>query len=51
MTRDPVCGAYVEPRTAHARMEHEGTTYYFCSERCQATFQGNPGQYTGKGRR
>ena len=32
---DPVCGMQVDPAEAKHRAEHEGTTYYFCSDRCR----------------
>jgi P-type Cu+ transporter len=47
MTRDPVCGMYVEPHTAQARLEYGGKTWYFCSERCQAAFHKEPARYAG----
>ena len=34
---DPVCGMSVDRATAR-RLEHDGHTYYFCSEHCRATF-------------
>jgi uncharacterized protein len=34
---DPVCGMSVDRATAH-RLEHDGRTYFFCSEHCRATF-------------
>ena len=35
MTRDPICGMEVDPATAAASWEHQGTTYYFCSDWCR----------------
>jgi YHS domain-containing protein len=35
---DPVCGMKVD-RASAVRLEHEGTTYYFCSEHCMTRFQ------------
>jgi heavy metal translocating P-type ATPase len=40
--RDPVCGMDVDPANATARVEYEGTSYYFCSARCVETFRKNP---------
>ena len=37
LVRDPVCGTYVPPRQALSRTS-AGSTYYFCSEKCRATF-------------
>lgn len=39
---DPVCGMAVEKFTATASTEHEGRTYYFCSEGCRQTFEWEP---------
>ncbi len=37
LVRDPVCGTYVPPRAALS-LTSAGSTYYFCSEECRATF-------------
>ena len=42
---DPVCHMTVDPASAAATAEHEGTTYYFCSEHCAATFKADPARY------
>ncbi|MBI3647607.1 MAG: YHS domain-containing protein [Actinobacteria bacterium] len=39
---DPVCGMEVEPATAAAAWEHEGTVYYFCSVGCMERFREDP---------
>jgi Cu+-exporting ATPase len=39
---DPVCGMTVEPSTAAAAWDHEGTTYYFCSIGCFDRFREDP---------
>ncbi len=39
---DPVCGMEVDPETAEAAWEHEGTVYYFCSSRCLERFRADP---------
>jgi hypothetical protein len=36
---DPVCGMKVD-RSKALRLEHDGTTHYFCSEHCRQRFQG-----------
>ena len=46
-TTDPVCGMGVDPATAAASAEHHGTTYYFCSTACAATFNSDPHTYAG----
>jgi Cu+-exporting ATPase len=45
MERDPVCGMEVDPKTAPARSERNGKTYYFCSTACKQQFEQNPSQY------
>ena len=35
---DPVCGMKVD-RSKALRLEHDGTTHYFCSEHCRQRFQ------------
>src|ERR1700712_3801847 len=48
--RDPVCGMSVDPATAKWRAEHNGTTYYFCSEGCRTKFVASPENYPGEDR-
>jgi P-type Cu+ transporter len=43
--KDPVCRMEIEPATAAASEEHDGTTYYFCSESCQQRFVADPGKF------
>src|SRR6516165_7413064 len=42
---DPVCGMKVDPSTARNKIEHNGKTFYFCSERCRAKFVDDPTKY------
>ena len=42
---DPVCGMTVDPATAAATAEHDGTTSYFCAKGCQKAFLADPAQY------
>ncbi len=42
---DPVCGMKVRPSEAAAQVEHEGTTYYFCSQDCADSFREAPEDY------
>ena len=44
-TIDPVCGMSVDPATARWSAQHEGTTYYFCSEGCRDKFVADPARY------
>ena len=45
--RDPVCGMFVDPKTA-LKSEHEGKAYYFCSAEDKAKFDKDPGAYTSQ---
>ena len=45
---DPVCGMTVTPGPNALRAEHDGKTYYFCSERCRSRFMESPEQFLGK---
>ena len=45
--KDPVCGMVVTERSPH-RLDHEGTTFYFCSEACQIKFSSTPAKYLSK---
>jgi Cu+-exporting ATPase len=55
--RDPVCGMEVDEQSAAGRSQHQGQTYYFCSQDCKKKFDQNPqqfakgqGQSAGQGR-
>jgi YHS domain-containing protein len=37
LVKDPVCGTFVSPRAALSATAF-GSTHYFCSEECRATF-------------
>ncbi|HEV8132091.1 MAG TPA: heavy metal translocating P-type ATPase [Acidobacteriota bacterium] len=43
--RDPVCGMQVDPNNAFAKQEHEGRTYFFCSQHCLERFRADPAKY------
>ncbi len=44
--RDPVCGMDVDPSTARHKLEHRGTTYYFClNPGCPEAFKADPEKY------
>jgi len=45
---DPVCGMSVDPATAPAKADHQGQTYYFCSNDCKTKFQQQPDRYAKK---
>lgn len=43
--KDPVCGMAVDPQAAKYRSELHSKTWYFCSARCQSTFEADPEQF------
>jgi len=45
MAKDPVCGMKVDHKNAVATREHMGTKFYFCSDQCATTFDGDPHKY------
>lgn len=45
---DPVCGMDVNPETAAATSEYNGTTYYFCAPGCKKSFDKDPEKYLDK---
>jgi Cu+-exporting ATPase len=45
METDPVCGMRIDPDDAVATADHDGTTYYFCSQLCHDAFVANPASY------
>ena len=52
MALDPVCGMTVDPATARGgSFEHDGTTYYFCSNGCRTSFASDPAGWLKSGPR
>jgi Cu+-exporting ATPase len=47
MVKDPVCGMMIDEKTAAAKSEYQGQTYYFCMEMCKTKFDSDPGRYVG----
>ena len=45
MEKDVVCGMQIDPAKAAGTSQHNGKTYYFCSQSCKAKFDANPAQY------
>ncbi len=45
---DPVCGMTIQPETAAAQAEHNGTTYYFCAAACHDRFTDDPAHFTSQ---
>ena len=48
MAKDPVCGMDVDIKTAAAKSEYKGKTYYFCGPGCKRDFDRDPEKYIGK---
>lgn len=48
MAQDPVCGMDVDEKTAPAKSEYQGKTYYFCAPGCKRDFDKNPEKYVGQ---
>lgn len=46
MVVDPVCGMRIESEEAASTIDHEGKTYYFCSQTCHDAFSADPSAYT-----
>lgn len=44
--KDPVCGMTLEETDAVGSVEHDGKTYYFCSDDCKEEFEADPDAYT-----
>ena len=42
---DPVCGMTVDPASAKHRVDHDGTSYCFCSAGCRTKFMADPARY------
>jgi Cu+-exporting ATPase len=43
--KDPVCGMDVDTSTTDLRLEHDGTTYWFCGRGCLLEFSDDPDKY------
>ncbi len=48
MAIDPVCLMEVDEKTAPAKAEYQGKTYYFCAPGCKREFEQNPGQFVSQ---
>ncbi len=44
MMKDPVCGMTVDEKS-EMTSEHDGKTFYFCSQACKTAFDKNPHRY------
>jgi YHS domain-containing protein len=47
MAKDPVCNMDVDEKTAAAKSEYNGKTYYFCATGCKKAFDADPEKYLG----
>lgn len=45
VTRDPVCGMRVSPKTASFATQYQNQTYYFCASGCHKKFSQSQEQY------
>ena len=45
MAHDPVCGMKVEKALAPGTALYAGQRFFFCSDSCRATFEGDPEHY------
>jgi Cu+-exporting ATPase len=43
--KDPVCGMEIDPASAAATSDYEGTTYYFCAVGCKEQFDAEPSKF------
>lgn len=43
--KDLVCGMLIDPKTAAARSDYMGKTYYFCAPGCKKAFDADPAKY------
>jgi YHS domain-containing protein len=49
MAKDPVCNMECDEKTAPAKSEYKGKTYYFCAQGCKKAFDADPEKYIGGG--
>jgi Cu+-exporting ATPase len=45
LVKDLVCGMMIDPATAAATSDYNGTTYYFCAGGCKVDFDKDPEKY------
>lgn len=43
--KDPVCGMMIDSDKAFATRQHDGQTFYFCSQDCVDKFDATPHRY------
>ena len=42
---DPVCGMEVDTTASDLKLDHDGTTYWFCGRGCYLEFRDDPGRF------
>jgi YHS domain-containing protein len=45
MVTDPVCKMTIDEKTAPAKSDYKGQTYYFCAQICKTKFDKEPEKY------
>ena len=50
MVKDPVCGMMIDEKTAAAKSDYQGQTYYFCAAICKTRFDDNPQKFVNRDR-
>jgi YHS domain-containing protein len=48
VAKDPVCGMDVDEKTAPAKSEYKGKTYYFCAPGCKREFDKSPEKFVAE---
>lgn len=43
--KDPVCGRSLDIDEVGVAVDHDGWTYFFCSDSCRTEFAGSPDRY------
>lgn len=43
--KDPVCGMEVDTTATDLKLEHDGTTYWFCGRGCYLEFRDDPERF------
>lgn len=46
--RDPICGMSTDKEGEFIRYDHDGRSYYFCSEHCLTRFKQDPHAFAEK---
>jgi P-type Cu+ transporter len=46
--KDLVCGMEIDPKTAAAKLDYKGKTYYFCALSCRDKFKADPDKFIKK---